>query len=83
MWMHNPRKQNQVADALSHKQVLVIFIVITRLESNFLDKIKFGASYDLLYAKLMDHVKEGTVRRHWIENDILYFKREENRCSSR
>ena len=74
MWIHKPRKQNQVADALSHKEVFAIVYAITRLEYDFLDKIKVSAAYDTLYVKLMDQVKEGTVRRYWIEDDLLHFK---------
>lgn len=85
VWIHKPGKQNQVADALSRKEVFAAVYALTRLESDFLVKIKFSAAYDSLYVKLMDQVKEGTVRRYWIEDDLLYFKGRggENRRTSR
>lgn len=74
MWEHKPGKHNQVANALSRKEVFAAIYLISRLESDFIDKIRLCAANDSLYTKLMSQVKEGTVRGYWIEDDLLYFK---------
>lgn len=56
VWIHKPGKQNEVADALSRQVVFVVVYAIIRLESDFLNKIKFSAAYDPVYVKLMDQV---------------------------
>lgn len=74
MWEHKPGKHNQVADALSRKEVFAAAYSISRLESDFVEKIRLCVANDSLYAKLMSQVKDGTMRRYWIEDDLLYFK---------
>ena len=74
MWEHKPGKHNQVADALSRKEVFVAVYSISKLESDFYDRIRLCAANDSLYVKWMGQVQEGTMRRYWIEDDLLYFK---------
>ena len=74
MWEHKPGKYNQVADALSRKEVFVAVYSISKLETNFYDRIRLCAANDSLCVKRMGQVQEGTMRRYWIEDDLLYFK---------
>ncbi|KAF3662453.1 hypothetical protein FXO37_12442 [Capsicum annuum] len=58
MWEHKSGKHNQVADALSRKEVFAAVYSISRLEIDFLDKIKFCAAmtHSMLSAR-WDHSK--------------------------
>ena len=74
MWEHKLGKPNQVADALSRKEVFVAVYSISKLETDFYDRIRLCAANDSLYVKWMGQVQEGTMRRYWIEDDVLYLK---------
>ncbi|KAG6515906.1 hypothetical protein ZIOFF_026344 [Zingiber officinale] len=52
-WEHKPGKHNQVADALSRKEVFATFYSISRVESDMLDRIKVVAASDTTYGKLV------------------------------
>ena len=74
MWEHKQGKYNQVTDALSRKEVFVAVYSISKLETDFYDRIRLCAANDSLYVKWMGQVQDGTMRRYWIEDDLLYFK---------
>ncbi|KAG6526884.1 hypothetical protein ZIOFF_008971 [Zingiber officinale] len=74
-WEHKPGKHNQVADALSRKEVFATFYSISRVESDMMDRIKAVAASDTAYGKLVQQVRDGVIRRYWIEADLLVYKR--------
>ncbi|KAI5351342.1 hypothetical protein L3X38_004233 [Prunus dulcis] len=72
-WVHKPGKQNQVADALSHKEVQEFVAALTLVQSDFLDWIRDQSKKGLANIKLQQQVKERLVR-YWLEDDLLYAK---------
>ena len=74
MWEHKPGRHNQVADALSRREVLANLIAMDHVESDMLDRLRQAAVEDAAYVKLVDLVREGTVRRYWLDNGLLYAK---------
>jgi hypothetical protein len=74
MWEHKPGRHNQVADALSRREVLANLIAMDHIESDMLDRLRQAAVEDAAYVKLIDLVREGTVRRYWLDNGLLYAK---------
>ena len=75
MWEHKPGKHNQVADALSRKEVFVAVYSISKLKTDFYDRIRMCDANDSLYVKWMVQVQDGTMRRYWIEDDLLYLQK--------
>ena len=63
-----------MVDALSRKHVVEIVAALSKVESNFLDRVKELAKIDSAYLKLAEAIKEGIVRRYWLEDDLLYAK---------
>ena len=53
VWEQKPGKHNQVADALSSKQVQEYVAVLTRVESDFVERIKKSSKLDATYQKLV------------------------------
>ena len=53
VWEQKPGKHNQVADALSRKQVQEYVAVLTRVESDFVERIKKSSKLDATYQKLV------------------------------
>jgi len=47
---------------------------LTRVESNFVDRIRESAKLDATYQKLVQDVTTGLVRRYWLEDGLLYAK---------
>ena len=45
------------------------------MESDILDQLRQAAKEDATYKKLVDLVREGTIQRYWLEQDLLYTKR--------
>ncbi|KAG6533506.1 hypothetical protein ZIOFF_007381 [Zingiber officinale] len=82
-WEHKPGKHNQVADALSRKEVFATFYSISRVESDMMDRIKAVAASDIAYGKLVQQVRDGVIRRYWIEDDLLVYKGGESLCLQR
>ena len=80
VWEHKPGRHNQVVDALSRREVSATLYTISRVESDMLERIKQLAATDSAYEKLVAQVKEGTVRRYWIEDDLLMVKGGESLC---
>ena len=64
MWEHKFGKHNQVVDALSCKQVKEYVVALTRVESNFVERIKESSKLDATYKKLVQDVTTGLVRRY-------------------
>ncbi|KAL5825618.1 hypothetical protein ACOSQ3_021681 [Xanthoceras sorbifolium] len=62
VWVHRPGRENQVADALSKKEV------------TFLERLKQQAEVDVSYTKLRHEVLDGLVRIYWVEDNLLYAK---------
>jgi hypothetical protein len=63
-----------VADALSRKHVDAVVAALSRVETDFLDRIRELAKHDSAYVKMADLVKQGVVRRYWLEDGLLYAK---------
>ena len=72
--MHKPGKENAVADALSRKYVEEYVAALSIVETDFRDKIKAGSPNDPGYQTLVAQVREGKVRRYWLEDDLLFAK---------
>jgi hypothetical protein len=72
VWEHKPGRHNQVADALSRKTIDETLAALSRIESNFLDRIREMSKQDTTYLKLVEQVKEGIVHRYWLEDGLLY-----------
>ncbi|KAF5192353.1 hypothetical protein FRX31_018060, partial [Thalictrum thalictroides] len=70
---HKPGRCNQVADALSRKVVEMVN-AITTVETDFLPKIKEAMEKDITAGKLLQQVRDGTVRKFWEDEGILYAK---------
>ena len=83
MWEHKPGKHNQVADALSRKKVFVAIYSISKLKTDFNDRIRLCAANNSLYVEWMGQVQDGTVIQYWIQDDLLYFKGGESLCQIR
>jgi hypothetical protein len=73
-WEHKPGRHNQVADALSRREVLAGLIAMDHVELDMLDRLRQAVMEDAAYVKLVNLVRDGTVRRYWLDNDILYAK---------
>lgn len=73
-WKHKPGRHNQVADALSRKEVQEYVAAITQVESNLADRIRENAKADAEYQRLVKQVEEGTVRRYWLDDGLLHAK---------
>ena len=74
MWVHKPGRHNQVADALSRKEVASYVGSLSLVVTDFKERVRLEAAQDLTYQKLVEQVKEGTTRRYWLENELLYFR---------
>ena len=74
-WLHQPRRHNTVAAALSRKEVIAYITTLSEVIFDFNEKIKLAAEQDAAYGKLKQQVKEGMIRRYWLEGDLLVAKR--------
>jgi len=75
IWEHKLGRHNQVADALSMHEVFDGLIVIDHVESDMLDQLRQATMEDATYVKLVDLVRDGTLRRYWLDNGLLYEKK--------
>ena len=41
--------------------------------ADFTERVRQEAQQDSTYQKLVEQVKDGTTRRYWLENELLYF----------
>ena len=67
-------QHNQVANALSRKQVQEYVAALTRVESNFVQRIKESSRLDATYQKLVQDVTAGLVCSYWLEDGLPYAK---------
>jgi len=65
---------NQVANALSCKQVQEYVVALTRVESYFVERIKESSRLDATYQKLVQDVTAGLVCSYWLEDGLPYAK---------
>lgn len=72
MWVHRLGRQNQVADALNRKEVEAYVAALTTATTDFVDKLKQQANEDPSYCRLREKIKQGLVRRYWVEEDLIY-----------
>ena len=49
VWEHKPSKHNQVTDALSRKHVQEYVVALTRVELDFVERIKESSKLDAIY----------------------------------
>ena len=64
MWEHKPSKHNQVANALSCKQMQEFVASVMKVESDFVKRIKECSKLNATYQKLVKDVTAGLVRRY-------------------
>jgi ribonucleotide monophosphatase NagD (HAD superfamily) len=74
VWEHKSGSHNQVADALSKHEVIATILAIVQVESDILGQLRQVAGEDAAFKKMVELVREGTIRRYWLEQDLLYAK---------
>ena len=52
--------------------MLATIFSLVQVESDMLERLHQAVEEDAAYKKMVDLVQEGTVRRYWLENDLLY-----------
>ena len=65
-----------MADALRRKEVIAYITTLSEVISDFNEKIKLAAEQDATYGRMKQQVKEGVIRRYWLEGDLLVAKGE-------
>ena len=73
-WLHRLGRHNTVANALSRKEVIAYITTLSKVISNFNERIKQAAEQDAAYGWLRQQVKEDVIRRNWLEGDLLVAK---------
>ncbi|KZV51417.1 hypothetical protein F511_20581 [Dorcoceras hygrometricum] len=73
-WVHKAGKHNEVADALSRKSVQDYVAALTVIDSDFCGRIRDASLLDQVYQKLIDQVRNGEIRKYWIEDGLLFAK---------
>ena len=73
MWVHKLGRHNQVANALSRKEVASYVGSLSRVVANFTEQVRQEAPQDSTYQKLVEQVRDDTTRQYWLENELLYF----------
>ena len=63
-----------MADALSKKKVIAYITTLSEVISDFNENIKQAAEQDATYGRLKQQVKEGVIRKYWLEGDLLMAK---------
>ena len=74
VWVQRPGRHNQVTDALSRKEVTSYVSSLSRVVADFTVRVRQEGPQDSSYQKLVEQVLDGTTRRYWLENDLLYFR---------
>uniref|UniRef100_A0A803N8Q4 RNA-directed DNA polymerase n=1 Tax=Chenopodium quinoa TaxID=63459 RepID=A0A803N8Q4_CHEQI len=69
-WQYKPGRHNCVPDALSRK-TQEVFAALTSVQSDFTQRVRDECKDNAEYVKLCELVKEGSVRRYWLENGLL------------
>jgi hypothetical protein len=62
VWEQKPGSHNQVADALSRREVIATVLAIVQVESDMLCRLRQAAGEDAAYKKLVELVREGTIQ---------------------
>ena len=62
-----------MADALSRKEVVGYVGLLSIVVAYFKERVRHEVAQDSTYQKLVEQVKNGTTRRYWLENELLYF----------
>ena len=65
-----------MVDALSRNEVIAYITTLSEVISDFNEKIKLVAEQDATYGRMKQQVKEGVIRRYWLEGDLLVAKGE-------
>lgn len=73
-WIHQPGRDNAIADALRQKQVDWYVNVMNNIVIDFRDKIKWQSLNDHVYTSLVTQVRKEKVRRYWLEDELLFAK---------
>ncbi|RVW38113.1 hypothetical protein CK203_091307 [Vitis vinifera] len=73
-WLHRLGRHNTVVDALSRKEVIVYISDLLKVISDFNERIKHVIKHDAAYGRLRQQVKEGMIKRNWLEGDLLVAK---------
>ncbi|RVX00199.1 Transposon Ty3-I Gag-Pol polyprotein [Vitis vinifera] len=71
---HGQWRHNTVADALSKREVIAYITALSEVISDFNEKIKQATEQDAAYGRLKQQVKEGVIRRYWLEDELLMAK---------
>ena len=74
VWVHKPGRHNQVAYALSRKEVASYVGSLSLVVTDLKEWVRLEAAQDSMYQKLVEQVKNGTTRRYWLKNELLYFR---------
>ena len=75
-WLHSLERHNIVANALSWKEVVAYIMTLSKVISNFNERIKHVAGLDAGYEKLRQQVINGETRKYWLEGELLVLKGE-------
>ena len=52
--------------------VTVMVASLSRIEYDFVARVLEQSKEDVVYQRLRQQVLDGTVRRYWLENDLLF-----------
>ena len=63
-----------MVDALSRKEMIAYITTLSEVISDFNEKIKQVLEHDAAYGRLRQQVKEGVIKRYWIEGDLFVAK---------
>ena len=63
-----------MADALSRKEAVSYVGSLSSVVTDFKQRVRLEAAQDSTYQKLVEKVRDGTTRRYWLENELLYFR---------
>ncbi|RVX11437.1 Transposon Tf2-8 polyprotein [Vitis vinifera] len=73
-WLHRPKRHNTMANALSKNEVIAYITTLSKVISNFDERIKQDVEHDTAYGMLRQQVKESAFRRYWLKGDLLVAK---------
>lgn len=73
VWVHRMGKHNQVVDALSYKEVTEFMGSLSQVVVDFTTRVRQEVPQNSTYNKLVEQVKEGTTRRYWFDDGLLYY----------
>ena len=61
-----------MADALSRKEVKTFVASLSTVQSDFLERTRQQADADKNYGLLRQKVRDGQIRKYWLEDSLLY-----------